>query len=127
MIENRRWAAIASLALLLGGCAGSAIPRVTPPKGTPPPAAAITPPRPTQNNSLIGRNANSALGLFGKPRLDVAEGAARKLQFGGSSCILDIYYYAPRQGADQLATHVDARTPDGRDANVPSCIEALRK
>ena len=127
MIKNRRLAAIASLALLLGGCAGSAIPRVTPPKGTPPPAAAITPPRPTQNNSLIGRNANSALGLFGKPRLDVAEGAARKLQFGGTACILDIYYYAPRQGADQLATHVDARTPDGRDANVPSCIEALRK
>lgn len=127
MIENRRLAAIASLALLLGGCAGSAIPRVTPPQGSPPPATAITPPRAIQNNSLIGRNASSALGLFGKPRLDVAEGAARKLQFSGTACILDIYYYAPRQGADPLATHVDARTPDGRDANVPSCIEALRK
>jgi hypothetical protein len=126
MIEYSRLATIAGLALLLGGCAGSAIPRATPPKASQP-AAAITPPRPTQNNSLIGRNANAALGLFGKPRLDVAEGAGRKLQFGDTACILDIYYYAPRQGADQLATHVDARTPDGRDANVPSCIDALRK
>ena len=87
----------------------------------------IAAPRPTQNNSLIGRPANTALGLFGRPRLDVAEGAARKLQFGGTTCILDVYYYASRQGADALATHVDARTPDGRDANVPSCIDALRK
>lgn len=127
MIENSRLATIVSLALLLGGCAGSAIPRAAPPQASPPPGSAITPPRPIQTNSLIGRNANSALGLFGKPRLDVAEGAGRKLQFSGSACILDVYYYAPRQGADALATHVDARTPDGRDANVPSCIEALRK
>lgn len=126
MTQNRRLAVTASLALLLGGCAGSAIPRATPPKAVPP-AGPITAPRPTQNNSLIGQSANSALGLFGKPRLDVAEGAARKLQFAGAACILDIYYYAPKQGADALATHVDARTPDGRDANVPSCIEALRR
>lgn len=126
MINNSRLAIFTGLALLLGGCAGNAIPRATPPKA-PSAAGPITAPRPTQNNSLIGRPANAALGLFGKPRLDVAEGAARKLQFGGTACILDIYYYAPRQGADALATHVDARTPDGRDANVPSCIEALRR
>ncbi|WP_428631720.1 hypothetical protein [Sphingopyxis sp.] len=126
MIQNRRLATVASLTLLLGGCAGNAIPRAAPPPGQPR-ATAITPPRPTQNNSLIGQNANAALGLFGKPRLDVAEGAGRKLQFSGSACILDVYYYAPRQGADALATHVDARTPEGRDANVPSCIEALRR
>ncbi|HEY0594398.1 hypothetical protein [Sphingopyxis sp.] len=126
MIENRRLAAICGLALTLGACAGPAIPRATPPKA-PPTAAPITPPRPTQNNSLIGQSANAALGQFGKPRLDVAEGTGRKLQFAGAACILDIYYYAPRQGADPLATHVDARTPEGRDANVPSCIEALRR
>ena len=126
MIQNRRLLAISSVAILLGGCAGPAIPRATPPRAAPPPAA-ITPPRPTQNNSLIGQNANAALGLFGKPRLDVAEGVGRKLQFAGTTCIIDIYYYAPKQGADPLATHVDARTPDGRDAPVPGCIEALRK
>lgn len=126
MIENRQLAAIAGLALTLSACAGPAIPRATPSKA-PPPAAPIAPPRPIQNNSLIGHNANAALGLFGKPRLDISEGSGRKLQFAGGPCILDIYYYAPKQGADPLATHVDARTPDGRDANVPSCIEALRK
>jgi hypothetical protein len=128
MIDNRRLAAIAGLALTLGACAGPAIPRAAPPPRTaPPPPAAITPPRPTQNNSLIGQNANAALGMFGKPRLDIAEGTGRKLQFAGAACIIDIYYYAPKAGADPLATHVDARTPDGRDANLPSCIEALRK
>jgi len=126
MINNNRLAIFASLTLLLGGCAGNAIPRATPPR-TPPSAGPVTAPRPTQNNSLIGHPANAALGLFGKPRLDVAEGAGRKLQFAGTACILDIYYYAPRQGATALATHVDARTPDGRDANVPSCIQALRR
>ena len=126
MSKNRRLAVIAGLALTLGGCAGAAIPRATPPRAAPP-SAPIAAPRPVQNNSLIGHNANAALGLFGKPRLDIAEGAGRKLQFAGGACILDIYYYAPKQGADPLATHVDARTPDGRDANLPSCIEALRK
>ena len=126
MINNSRLAIFTGFALLLGGCAGNAIPRATPPKAAPS-AGPITAPRPIQTNSLIGRSANSALSLFGKPRLDVAEGAARKLQFAGAACILDIYYYAPKQGADALATHVDARTPDGRDANVPSCIEALRR
>ena len=109
MINNNRLALFASLTLLLGGCAGNAIPRATPPKA-PSSAGPITASRPTQNNSLIGRSANSALSLFGKPRLDVAEGAGRKLQFGGTACILDIYYYAPKQGADPLATHVDARS-----------------
>lgn len=126
MIRTHRPAAIVGLALLLGGCAGSAIPRATPAPGGPP-ATTVPAPRPVQNNSLIGHPANAALGLFGKPRLDVTEGGGRKLQFGGSACILDIYYYAPRQGADPLATHVDARTPDGRDANIPSCIDALRR
>ena len=65
MINNNRLALFASLTLLLGGCAGNAIPRATPPKA-PSSAGPITAPRPTQNNSLIGRSANSALSLFGK-------------------------------------------------------------
>src|SRR3546814_8937291 len=43
------------------------------------------------------------------------EGAGRKLQFSGSNCTLDVYFYAPRAGANPVATHVDARTPDGRN------------
>ncbi len=121
-----RLAGAAGLVLLLAGCAGAAIPRATPPA----PAASVPPPsapRITQNNALIGHDANAAIGTFGKPRLDVTEGAGRKLQFAGSACVLDVYYYAPKQGAKPLATHVDARTPDGRDANIDSCIAALRR
>ena len=124
MTKNGQLAAISGLALTLGACAGPAIPR---PSTPPPVTQQPTVVRPVQNNALIGNSADAIGRMFGKPRLDVAEGAARKLQFAGAACILDIYYYPPKQGADPLATHVDARTPDGRDANVPSCIEALRR
>ncbi|MBN8843957.1 MAG: hypothetical protein J0H88_11985 [Sphingomonadales bacterium] len=116
---------LAASTLLLAGCAGSAVPRPSQPVATPKPPP--TPPRIVQNNSLVGQHAGAALSQFGKPRLDVAEGVGRKLQFAGTACILDIYYYAPRAGADPIATHVDARTPDGRDANVDSCVAALRR
>ncbi len=123
-IENRRLAAIAGLALTLGACAGPAIPRATPP----PPAAGPAPTvvKPVQNNALIGNSADAIGRMFGKPRLDVTEGAGRKLQFGGANCILDIYFYAPRAGANPVATHVDARTPDGRNAEVNSCAQSLQ-
>jgi hypothetical protein len=125
MTNHRRLIAVAALAATLGGCAATAVPRPAQPAVRPAPPP--TPPRITQNNSLVGREANAALSLFGKPRLDVREGMGRKLQFAGSPCILDIYYYAPRQGAEPIATHVDARTPDGRDANIDSCITALQR
>ncbi len=126
MIEKRRLAAIAGLALTVGACAGPAIPRPsTPSTGpTPPPATVV---RPVQNNALIGNSADAIGRMFGKPRLDVAEGAGRKLQFAGSNCIIDIYLYAPRAGASPVATHVDARTPDGRNADVNSCAQSLQR
>ncbi|MEL0154878.1 hypothetical protein [Sphingopyxis sp.] len=126
MTRTTNLAALAGLSLMLGGCAATAVPRVTPPPTSSAPAP-LNPPRVTQNNALVGRDANSALRLFGKPRLDVSEGAGRKLQFASSACVLDVYYYAQRSGAEALATHVDARTPDGRDANIDSCIAALRR
>ena len=123
MTNTYRLIAVAALAATLGGCAGTAVPRPAQPAARPAPPS--TAPRITQNNRLIGHNANAALSQFGKPRLDIKEGMGRKLQFAGPPCILDVYYYAPRQGTDPVATHVDARTPDGRDANVESCINAL--
>ena len=110
----------------LGGCAAA----VPPPRTTAPPVTAAPPPsivRPVQNNSLIGQSAEAIGRLFGKPRLDVTEGAARKLQFEGKACIIDIYFYAPRAGAHPVATHVDARTPDGRNAEPDSCVDTLRR
>lgn len=125
MIENRRLAVIAGLALTLGACAGPAIPRPsTPSASTPPPTTVV---RPVQNNALIGNSADAIGRMFGKPHLDVTEGAGRKLQFAGSKCILDIYFYAPRAGAHPVATHVDARTPDGRNAEVNSCAQSIQR
>lgn len=120
--------AAAALASLLAGCAGPAIPRASGPataatRPPPPPAA----PRITQHNSLIGQSVNAATGMFGRPKLDIQEGAGRKLQFEGSACTLDVYYYAQRQGSDPTATHVDARTPDGRNAEVNSCAQSLQR
>lgn len=111
------------LAAALAGCGITAVPRPARPVAAPPPVT----PRIVQHNSLVGQHAGAALAQFGKPRLDIAEGAGRKLQFAGAACILDIYYYAPKQGAEPVATHVDARTPEGRDANVDSCVSALRR
>ena len=124
MIDYRRLGAIVLLGLTLGACAGPAIPRATPPRATAPPPTVV---RPVQNNVLIGNSADAIGRMFGKPRLDVTEGAGRKLQFAGSNCTLDVYFYAPRAGADPVATHVDARTADGRNAEVNSCAQSLRR
>ena len=126
MIDSRRLLAVALLSATLAGCAATAIPRVTPPPTTAP-SPPITPPKPVQNNSLIGQNANAALGLFGKPRLDVTEGIGRKLQFAGDRLHPRHLSHAPQAGADPVVTHVDARAPDGRDASVTSCITALQQ
>ena len=75
----------------------------------------------------MGRNAADLIALFGQPALDVQEGTARKLQFSGQSCVLDAYLYPPRERGEALVTHVDARSPDGRDADRTACIAALRK
>jgi hypothetical protein len=125
MIEKLRLAAIAGLALTVGACAGPAIPRPATPSGGPPPPTTVV--RPVQNNSLIGNSADAIGRMFGKPRLDVTEGAGRKLQFAGSNCIIDIYFYAPRAGANPVATHVDARTPDGRSADVNGCAQSFQR
>jgi hypothetical protein len=57
----------------------------------------------------------------------VWEGDARKLQFSGSPCILDVYLYPGAQGREPQATYVDARRSDGRDVDRAACVQALRK
>jgi hypothetical protein len=128
MIRIHRPLAIAAFSSMLAGCAGPAIPR----PATPPPPSASTAPaptvvRPVQHNSLIGGSVDAIGRMFGKPRLDVTEGAARKLQYAGSACIIDIYFYPARAGAEPIATHVDARTPDGRSTDVDGCAATLRR
>lgn len=122
-----RFAPAAAVLLLLAGCASSG--------GTPPRVSradtgtsAVAASRPAQQRSdlVFGRNAAALLSLFGQPALDVQEGNARKLQFSGQTCVLDAYLYTPQGRGEPVVTHLDARWPDGRDADRASCIAALQ-
>ena len=115
--------------LLLGAALAAGC--VAPPREAPPVAPIAPPPTPTYSThgleSVIGRGARALTALFGTPDLDIREGSARKLQFGGPACVLDVYLYPPRGGGDPIATHVDARLPDGRDMDRSSCVAALTR
>lgn len=77
---------------------------------------------------VIGANARDLTRQFGQPRLDVWEGDARKLQFTGSACVLDIFLYPSARGRDPQATYVEARrASDGKDVDRAACVSALRK
>lgn len=76
---------------------------------------------------VIGSTTAQLTRQFGAARLDVWEGDARKLQFSGTACILDVYLYPRAAGAEPQATYVDARRSDGRDVDRAACIQALRK
>ena len=93
------------------------------------PAAIAPPPVKTYSGleRVVGREARFLTQLFGSPAQDVREENARKLQFSSNDCILDAYLYPPAKGREPVVTYVAARTPDGRDAERQSCINALAK
>ena len=75
---------------------------------------------------LIGANAASLARQLGNPRLDVREGDARKLQFSGEPCVLDVWLYPLTPGAEPTATYVEARrASDGLDVDRVACVSAL--
>lgn len=77
---------------------------------------------------VIGASEGQLTGQFGPARLDVLEGDARKLQFSGQACVLDIYLYPTAQSREPIATYVDARrASDGKDVDRAACVRALRK
>lgn len=77
---------------------------------------------------VIGSTAAQLSRQFGQARLDVLEGDARKLQYGGNACVLDVYLYPSAAGREPQATYVDARrASDGQDVDRVSCISALRR
>jgi hypothetical protein len=77
---------------------------------------------------VIGASQAELTRQFGTPRLEVWEGDARKLQFSGAACVLDIYLYPSAPGREPQATYVDARrASDGKDVDRASCIGALRR
>lgn len=106
----------------------------------PPPARTVvrnpvraTPPRPALQvmpglEGVIGATPNQLVNQFGPARLDVWEGDARKLQFSGTACVLDVYLYPSAPGREPQATYVDARrSSDAGDVDRAACVAALRK
>jgi hypothetical protein len=76
---------------------------------------------------VIGATAAQLTRQFGKARLDVWEGDARKLQFSGTACILDIYLYPTTRSREPIATYVDARRgSDALTVDRAACVKALR-
>jgi len=98
-----------------------------------PPAPPLTPPPARVQavpgvEGVIGATPADLTRQFGTPRLDVWEGDARKLQFTGVPCVLDVYLYPAAPGREPQATYVDARRPsDGRDVDRAACIAGLRR
>ena len=77
---------------------------------------------------VIGANEAQLTRQFGSARLNVWEGDARKLQFAGTPCVLDIYLYPTSSSRVPIATYVDARrASDGQDVDRAACVRALRK
>ncbi|HLL29702.1 MAG TPA: hypothetical protein VK403_01775 [Allosphingosinicella sp.] len=120
----RKAAPLAAM-LVLAGCATA---KADPPARAAPGAVE----RPVSYTSsgleaVLGRTARMLEIHLGKPRLDVREGPARKLQFAGPACVLDAYLYPPKAGGEPIVTHIDARRPDGTDFDRASCVAALTR
>lgn len=147
MTTHYRFFAAIGPALLLGACVstaseippvqGASAPTARPSTGRVPATIPPPPPPPSFANpsvmqlpgldGVIGDTARQLTRQFGQPRLDVNEGDARKLQFAGSACVLDIYLYPLRPGATPTATHIEARrASDGFEVDRVACAKALR-
>lgn len=129
----RNLASLGVIALLLGGCVSGAVTAPARPAATSVPRSTIrAAPQvmaPAGLEGVIGAPAAALTGRFGAPRIDLAEGDARKLQFAGSTCVVDIYLYPLAASAEPTATHVEARLRQGgAPADPGACIrEILRR
>lgn len=148
-MRSRQLLTLAGAILALAGCVSA--PRVPPvntgpftsrPPVTPRPAPvpSMTPAPPTSGfippeimrgpglQLVVGKNDAALLNLFGPPALDVEEGDARKLQFRGHQCVLDVFLYPLEPRATPVATWIEARRPsDGRDVDRAGCIQSLSR
>ena len=142
-VNLRSLTLVPALSLMLAACGGGVIPSggKTPVvrSATQPPVRTTVPrPGPVGKpaaqvqmipglESVIGSDALQLGRTFGTPRLDVIEDDARKMQWSGTACILDIYLYPQQGGNRPTATYVDARRGDGREVDRAACVAALRK
>lgn len=107
------------LAALLSGCG---------PTGTiVPPTTGFTPATRPAATGLVGIDARALQRQFGKPRLDIRDPTARKLQFSGERCILDAYLYAPAANREPVVSYVEARSPTGATVDANACAKILRE
>ncbi|MET4132474.1 hypothetical protein ABIE62_001609 [Porphyrobacter sp. MBR-155] len=122
----RRVIALTALGLALSGCVGGARPAAD--RAAPRSAIVVVPQVMAAQGlgGVIGSPAGALTRRFGAPRIDLAEGDARKLQFAGPSCVLDIFLYPLSAGAEPTATHVDARLRQGgATVDQGACIREL--
>lgn len=110
--------AIIALGLALSACGGELAER---------PAAGFTPASRLSATALMGADARELVRMFGKPRLDIRDPAARKLQFGNSRCVMDAYLYPPGGKREPVVTYVEARTPTGESVDANACAKVLRE
>lgn len=141
-----RLIATATLSLLLAACATtpppapgpqvpprpqSGAPAIPPAVPAPPPVAGFRMPelmRGAGMDGVVRENAASLMRQFGTPRLNVAEGDMRKLQFASEACVLDVYLYPLRPEAEAVATWLEARrSSDGAEVDLLACMQALRQ
>jgi hypothetical protein len=80
-------------------------------------------PLPREPRLLLGLTAQTLVGHFGNPALQIREGESLKLQFRTSRCVLDAYLYP--QGGTLKVTHVDTRTASGARFDQATCISEL--
>lgn len=125
------------MALAVSACSTGVVPRapVAIPGSAAPPgtrSAAQEPFRPAPAltggalDGVIGSRASKLVDRFGDARIDLREGDARKLQFLGSACVLDIFLYPLSARSEPVATHVEARLrSDGSDVDRRACIQEV--
>ncbi|QFT76428.1 hypothetical protein FIU90_02615 [Erythrobacter sp. THAF29] len=79
-------------------------------------------------DGVLGQRATALLSRFGAARIDLKEGDARKLQFAGEKCVLDVFLYPLEAGAEPVATHVEARERQGGGATSKTrCLAEIAR
>ena len=93
-----------------------------------PPDVDVRAPARSDVASIIGQRAANLTRRFGDARIDLTEGPARKLQFAGRDCVLDVFLYSVAAGTEPVATHVDARLrASGADTDKAACIAQVER
>ena len=111
-----------AFALLLAACASTPAPQAP---ATTAPAAADDG---HDHRTLNGMTAGELIQHFGRPRLQITEGAGTKLQFAGPGCVLDAYLYPPGSGGGTpRVAEIDARNSQGGDVSAQSCVYAIEQ